>query len=98
VLVLDELGYLPTLPGFGPALYELPSTIRLGNSQNLQPQPVINLPNRHRPLPPIHRQKIRPPTSSTKWAAVLHDQPHNLTILVQSSIPKQASKIMPKPG
>lgn len=23
VLVLDELGYLPTLPGFGPALYEL---------------------------------------------------------------------------
>jgi hypothetical protein len=21
--VLDELGYLPTLPGFGPALYEL---------------------------------------------------------------------------
>src|SRR5690349_21737080 len=23
VLVIDELGYLPTLPGFGPALYEL---------------------------------------------------------------------------
>jgi DNA replication protein DnaC len=23
VLVLDELGYLPTLPGFGPALYEV---------------------------------------------------------------------------
>jgi DNA replication protein DnaC len=23
VLVVDELGYLPTLPGFGPALYEL---------------------------------------------------------------------------
>ena len=23
VLVLDELGYLPTQPGFGPALYEL---------------------------------------------------------------------------